>query len=127
MTDWPDLPMTLSSALEGFRLEMYSRLDQRITINDILDRMPSNPDGSRAVVSDPTPVPRASGTDIIRSPPLSATGDAAFESVTALSLGTTATVLLCSSIRSRQGLRQNSLLGIALRLVSHAISLICAY
>ena len=50
MTDWPDLPMTLSSALEGYRLEMYSRLDQRITINDMLDRMPSAQDGSRAVV-----------------------------------------------------------------------------
>ena len=99
MTDWPDLPMTLSSALEGFRLEMYSRLDQRITINDILDRMPSNPDGSRAVVSDRTPLPSASDTDDFRSPPLSATGDAAFESVTASSPGTTATVLLRSLIR----------------------------
>ena len=41
MTDYPDLPLTLSSQVEGFRLENIVRLDHRISAQDFRDRMPS--------------------------------------------------------------------------------------
>lgn len=51
MTDWPELPMTLSSRIEGWRLEMIYRRDDRVVARDILDRMPPRPDGGHCMVS----------------------------------------------------------------------------
>ena len=39
ITDWKDLPLTISTFVEGGRMENWQRLDSRITIKDIQDRM----------------------------------------------------------------------------------------
>lgn len=41
ITDWRDLPLTLSSLIEGGRMENIQRLDSRITVQDFQDRMPA--------------------------------------------------------------------------------------
>ena len=51
MTDWPELPITLSSRIEGWRLELINRRDERSCAQDILDRMPSGPGGGHCMVS----------------------------------------------------------------------------
>ena len=42
--------MTISSKIEGWRLEMWIRLDDRISMNDLADRMPCKPGMVRPMV-----------------------------------------------------------------------------
>ena len=50
VTDWRDMPLTISSEIEGWRMENIHRIDDRITANDFLDRMPSDRDGEAPLV-----------------------------------------------------------------------------
>ncbi|KAL8796498.1 MAG: hypothetical protein Q9195_001172 [Heterodermia aff. obscurata] len=40
ITGWPDMPLTLSQKIEGWRMEAITRLDERISAEDFRDRMP---------------------------------------------------------------------------------------
>ena len=40
MTDWRDLPLTISSQISGGWMENIQRVDSRISVNDFQDRMP---------------------------------------------------------------------------------------